>query len=116
MLGVKAMSRKIKSEMTGDFITNYYGRPLRCENESLFVNHYTQSTAVDVACDGFLKLAQDCSAEITPIFLLHDEMIVDVHKDNIEKLKNACKHGLFIPSLNTNFYTTMKVFNARKDH
>lgn len=116
VLGVKAMSRKIKSEMTGDFITNYYGRPLRCENENLFVNHYTQSTAVDVACDGFLNLAQDCSAEITPIFLLHDEMIVDVHKDNIEKLKNACKNGLFIPSLNTNFYTTMKVFNARKDH
>lgn len=116
VLGVKAMSRKIKSEMTGDAITNYYGRPLRCENENLFVNHYTQSTAVDVACDGFLKLAQDNAAEITPVFLLHDEMVVDVHKDNVEKLKNACKDGLFIPSLNTNFYTTIKVFNARKDH
>lgn len=116
VLCVKSMLRKIKTEMPGDFITNHYGRILKCENENVFVNHFTQSTAVDVACDGFLKFAQDNSDYVTPIFLLHDEMVVDVHKDDIEKLKSACKNGLYIPSLGTNFYTTMKVFNGRKNH
>lgn len=115
-LCVRSMLRKIKTEMTGDFITNHYGRLLKCENENVFVNHFTQSTAVDVACDGFLKFAQDNADCVTPVFLLHDEMVVDVHKDNIEKLKTSCKNGLYIPSLGTNFYTTMKVFNGRKDH
>jgi len=116
VLGVKSMLRKIKSEMTGEFIANYYGRPLKCDNENLFVNHYTQSTAVDVACDGFLNFVEKHKDFIAPIFLLHDELVVDVHKNNIEKLKSACENGLYIPSLNTNFYTTMKVFNGRKDH
>jgi len=114
-LCVKSMLKKIKSDVSGDQIANYYGRPLKCDNESLFVNHYTQSTAVDVACDGFLKFVQD-NPYVRPVFLLHDEMVVDIHKDDLEKLTSACKNGLYIPSLKTNFYTTMKVFNGRKDH
>ena len=115
VLCVKSMLKKIKSDMNEGLISNYYGRPLKCDNESLFVNHYTQSTAVDVACDGFLSLIQD-NPYVRPVFLLHDEIVVDVHKDDIEKLTSACKNGLYIPSLDTHFYTTMKVFNGRKDH
>ena len=80
------------------------------------VNHYTQSTAVDVACDGFLRFVQDCEDFVTPVFLLHDELIIDVKKDDMNKVKEYTTQGLYIPSLDARFHTTTKVFNARKDH
>ena len=115
-LGVKKILAKIKDQMQDGVFTNYYGRILKCENESLMVNHYTQSTAVDVACDGFLRFVQDCEDFVTPVFLLHDELIIDVKKDDMNKVKEYTTQGLYIPSLDTRFHTTTKVFNARKDH
>ena len=115
-LGVKKILAKIKDQMQDGVFTNYYGRILKCENESLMVNHYTQSTAVDVACDGFLRFVQDCEDFVTPVFLLHDELIIDVKKDDMNKVKEYTTQGLYIPSLDARFHTTTKVFNARKDH
>ena len=115
-LGVKKILGKIKDQMQDGAFTNYYGRHLKCDNESLMVNHYTQSTAVDVACDGFLRFVQDCEDFVTPVFLLHDEIIIDVKKDDVNKVKEYTTQGLYIPSLDTRFHTTTKVFNARKDH
>ena len=116
VLGVKKILGKIKDQMQDGAFTNYYGRHLKCDNESLMVNHYTQSTAVDVACDGFLRFVQDCEDFVTPVFLLHDEIIIDVKKDDVNKVKEYTTQGLYIPSLDTRFHTTTKVFNARKDH
>jgi len=113
-LGVKDILTRIKQDMQDGFIRNHYGRPLSCENESLYVNHFTQSTAVDVACEGFLNLVKDNSDIIRPIFILHDELVVDVKNSDLEKLKSRIGSGIYIPSLETSFHVTTKVFNARK--
>lgn len=114
ILCVKDILAKIKAEIVEGEFKNHYGRPLRCDNESLYVNHFTQSTAVDVACDGFLNLVEKNSDIIRPIFILHDELIVDVNKADVDKLKKRIGDGIYVPSLNTRFHTTTKVFNARK--
>lgn len=113
-LGVKDILSRIKQEMREGFIQNHYGRPLRCDNESLYVNHFTQSTAVDVACEGFLNLVKDNSDIVRPVFMLHDELVVDVNNSDIDKLKERIGSSLYIPSLATSFHVTTKVFNARK--
>lgn len=113
-LGVNDILTRIKQEMHDGFIRNHYGRTLRCENESLYVNHFTQSTAVDVACEGFLNIVKDNSDIIRPIFILHDELVVDVKNSDLEKLKERIGSGIYIPSLATSFHVTTKVFNARK--
>lgn len=113
-LGVKDILARIKQDMHDGFIRNHFGRPLSCENESLYVNHFTQSTAVDVACEGFLNLVKDNSDIIRPIFILHDELVVDVKNSDLEKLRSRIGSGIYIPSLETSFHVTTKVFNARK--
>lgn len=115
-LGVDRMLSKIKEGIVDGKIQNHFGRPLSCDNESVMLNHYTQSSAVDVACDGFLEFVSSMNEIVDPIFLIHDELVIDVRKDDIEKVTDFCKNGLYIPSLKTHFPVKTKVFNARKDH
>jgi hypothetical protein len=116
VLGVKIIMEKVRSESNRGRIRNHFGRPLSCDNPSLYVNHFTQSTAVDVACDGFLDFIGRCGDTMVPVFIRHDELVIDVHNENVDKVMNLAQEGLFIPSLNTKFHTKVKVFNARKDH
>lgn len=116
VLGVDHMIDKIKDNMTGGKVKNYFGRPLSCDNESLILNHFTQSSAVDVACDGFLEFVTGMRDCVDPVFLIHDELVIDIHKDSLEKVVDFCKNGLYVPSLKMNFPVKTKVFNARKDN
>jgi len=115
-LGVKDILVRIKQEMNKGLIQNHYGRPLSCDNESLYVNHFTQSTAVDVACEGFLDLVRNNIDIIRPVFMLHDELVVDVRNSDLDKLKERIGSSVYIPSLATSFHVTTKVFNARKSN
>lgn len=115
-LGVSAILESIKKDMTGGMIKNHYGRPLKCDNESLYVNHFTQSTAVDVACDGFLNLIQENKDIVRPIFILHDELILDINNSDLDRFHKHLSGGIYIPSLSTTFQVTTKVFNARKSN
>lgn len=116
VLGVDYMLSKIKEGIVEGKIKNHFGRPLSCDNESVMLNHFTQSSAVDVACDGFLEFVSSMSDVVEPIFLIHDELVVDVRKDSLEKVTDFCKNGLYVPILETRFPVKTKVFNARKDH
>lgn len=74
---------------------NAFGRPLTATSAK--ISHYTQSSAVDVACHGFLGLVDliDKSSAV-PIFLIHDAIILDVRSDYVESVKEICKDGLWI--------------------
>lgn len=81
-------------------IYNYYGRPLLVDGveEYKYINYIVQSTAVDVALFGFrniiLKLLETNTIDkIVPIFILHDALILDVHKDYEFILKKLASHG-----------------------
>jgi hypothetical protein len=86
--------RKIKSWFkVEDFITsnfssdkkediiNFYGR--KVFNSESKLNHYLQSTATDCALLSFLNLMNDLPKQVKLIGIIHDSVILDVDKKNI---------------------------------
>ncbi len=100
-------------------IQNFYGRNIFVEqgNEHLLVNYFTQSTGVDVSLVGFNQIIDNIKKQdlsIEPIFVLHDALILDVHKNSIKQLKNIIKDGIIIPGFNNNkFPLELSLFYKR---
>jgi len=94
---------KLKSKLSNQlndigYIKSYWGRPLKeANNEHLLVSHYTQSTAVDVALQGFSHLLDKISEEdldVIPCYVIHDALIVDTSPASYDKLKNLVEDGI----------------------
>lgn len=73
-------------ENNGQFITNIFGRRIRCEETKPYalINYETQSSAVDISLNGFgriIRKIEKIQEYIKPIFILHDALILDIHKD-----------------------------------
>jgi hypothetical protein len=80
------------------YIINFYGRRVKTDTAHTLINHYVQSTAVDVAVLGFLEILQyieeiDKQSEIIPTFILHDALILDVHENCFNLINGLCKLG-----------------------
>ena len=99
--GLEAMRTKLYEQWkeTGfRYITNFYGRRVKTETSHTLVNHYVQSTAVDVAMLGFLNILQyveelEKQEHIAPIFILHDALILDIHENSFSLINGLCKLG-----------------------
>lgn len=81
-------------------IKSFYGRPIFCEDTrpSVLLNYYVQSTAVDVALHGFNKICKRLNEKslisiVTPVFLIHDAMIVDMENDRLALIPKIEKLG-----------------------
>lgn len=100
-------------------IQNFYGRNIFVEqgNEHLLVNYFTQSTGVDVSLMGFNQIIDNIKKEelnIDPVFILHDALILDVHKDSVKQLKNIIQDGIIIPGFKNNrFPLELSLFYKR---
>ena len=82
---------------------NFFGRPIwniEESKENKIVNNYIQSTAVDVALSYFSGLCDKINLDLCkPIFIIHDALILDVHKDYINTCKNIVQTGYTCPKL-----------------
>ena len=81
-------------------IANYYGRPLIIDDPrgNILVSHYIQSTAVDTALLGFHKLMKDLTQlDISPTYVIHDAVVVDVPMNKIKQFKDICSQGVDLP-------------------
>ena len=94
------VKEQIKNYKKSGKIYNFFGRPITPQEgrESLIFNNYIQSTAVDVALNGFGKILDRAPKRVRPIFFIHDAMLVDIHPEDINDFKNACK-SIFIEKL-----------------
>lgn len=98
------------------FRLNYFGRPiwnLLEEKPHTVLNNFIQSTAVDVALEGFSKLISNVDVDACrPIFIIHDAIVFDVHNSYKSKLVNIVKEGYncsklgHFPLTTTNFMET----------
>lgn len=91
---------KMYDENDRRYITNYYGRPVDVTEAKpyMFVNRYIQSTAVEVATLGFSNITRyiesmDLQELIVPVLIIHDELVLDVHKDARKYIPTLCKIG-----------------------
>lgn len=87
-------------------LKNAFGR--RLSDTTSRVSHHVQSSAVDVACSGFLDLlsAVDSSC-VVPIFLVHDAIVLDVKRSYLLELEKICKNGLFVDIVGHHFPVKM---------
>ncbi len=102
---ISPLSRSLSSELedTG-VIKNLYGRPI-FSNSSL-VNHYLQSSGVDVSFDVFREILtkmNDSKEEYFPIYVIHDAIVLDVSERALEKLKEITLEGIWVEKLKCSF-------------
>ena len=101
--GIETLKQKLREEFNannGKYIKNYYGRRISCEDVKPYVllNYYIQSTAVDVAMQGFTNIVRKIHKakfqnHIIPLFILHDGLILDIHEDFFGAIDKLCKIG-----------------------
>lgn len=98
---IDQIDQSLRSEVSRHgFFKNYYGREL-LDSESR-VNHFIQSSSVDVALLGFSGLMRECKAQmlnVIPLFVIHDALIVDVDSESISKFKELVSSGLKVPKI-----------------
>jgi hypothetical protein len=91
---LKELENWIDSKATDGFIYNFFGKPI--PNTELpshkKINYLAQSTAVEVALNGFSILCKKMEKMIReqtclPLFVLHDALIIDTKKNLIDELK-----------------------------
>ena len=104
-LGVLDLERRLGK---GDF-ANAFGR--RLSDTTARISHYVQSSAVDVACDGFMHLVET-HPEIVPCFIIHDALVIDVHNDVLEDIKRACKGGLQVGIIGQHLQVRLRSFGS----
>lgn len=81
-------------------INNFYGKPIWCTDGDQYklLNYYIQSTSVDVAMLGFLKIIKkiiklNLLDKIVPIFLIHDAIVFDIHNEYQGLVEKMCTLG-----------------------
>lgn len=104
-----------------EYRKNYFGRPLKNINElkqNKIINNFIQSSAVDISLMYFNEIANKINNDLAkPIFVIHDALVIDVHKDYVEELKKIVSSGYESKELGrfpidiTNFVTGEKLID-----
>ena len=104
-MGYQELALKIKSEMQEGYFRNYYGRKLK--NSSANINHYLQSTGVDVSMYCFSKInniLKQAGMRFKIIGFIHDAMIIDTDKTSSETIiKNLNEKNISVQGFNNKF-------------
>lgn len=94
VLGLDKVFNRLYAEWTQEngckFTVNFYGRPIACDSDSLLINRFFQSSAVDLAMLGFANIVsylndtipdpeEFAANTLVPLFLLHDMIVFDVN-------------------------------------
>lgn len=89
-------------------IYNLFYRNLFVEenDKRLLINHFIQSSAVDIAVRGFNLFVEQIkdNENIIPLYVIHDELILDVHVDAKNEFLDAAKRSSQINLINNKTY------------
>tara|TARA_B100000212_G_C27325931_1_gene512377 strand:+ start:11 stop:1066 length:1056 start_codon:yes stop_codon:yes gene_type:complete len=100
---IQSILNKASKEYDVGCRSNFYGRPIwniKESKENKIVNNYVQSTAVDVALLYFSELCDKLDLDLCkPIFIIHDALICDVHKDYKNEFVKIVETGFNCPKL-----------------
>lgn len=122
--GIGQLKKKLSENLlktNGKYIQNLYERPVLCDEAKPYalLNYYVQSTAVDVALLGFSAIINRLTEYnlldmISPVFILHDALILDIHEDLeyvIPKLEKLGSTGI-LKFKHTNFFLRAEKLNG----
>lgn len=89
----------------GDFksgkIYNHFGRPinLKKRTSNVAINNFIQSSGVDVSLIGFSELVKKLPSSVKSLAVIHDALVLDVHKDELASVREIVKEGIEISDL-----------------
>ena len=92
---VDALLKRVKGQYARNgHVKNRYGRKVKVDEplNHVLLNSYVQSTGVDVSMLGFTNLVKTFEKKapsVRPLFILHDAMILDVHRDELQRVKDT---------------------------
>lgn len=113
IFNVSAFEKKLQEEFQSShgYIRNAFGRRVIVNEERTLINSFVQSTGVDVSLLGFQKVVNEiknCNLSAKPIFILHDALIIDTPKDEIESLDAIAAKPIEIPKMKIPFFFDVK--------
>jgi hypothetical protein len=82
--------KRVKQQfVTTGYLENRYGRRVLVDEplDHVLINYYAQSTGVDVTMLGFSQVIERLPDRAHPIFLLHDAIGLDVHNDDVARVR-----------------------------
>ena len=107
---ISEISKRINNEIKQlGYYHNFYGRRLKDSNSK--INHFIQSSSVDVSLLGFSRLMNDCQSQglnVIPVFVIHDALIVDVDSFSLNHLRRIVDEGIKIPKIKFSFPAKIK--------
>ena len=70
------------------YIQNIFGRKMtpRTDKKHVLYNNIIQSSAVDAALLGFRSLLSSITGDFTPLFIIHDAIILDLSKESLKSV------------------------------
>jgi len=108
--GVSHIEKMINDQFADEgHVKNTHGRKIFTDPPSL--NHFIQSSAVDVSFDIFdalLGKIREKDIDAVPVFLIHDAIGIDIRRGQLEMLIEACNEGLFSRTIGINFPVRIK--------
>ena len=114
--GANIIREELSKQAKSGFIQNYYGRNIKVRNDSEHVlyNNLIQSTAVDVALQGFSRMIttiNEHGKRMKPVFILHDALLIDCPPDEVKFLDKLCEVGSTADNLDAHFYVKKELVN-----
>ena len=102
---IDGLNKMLESEIVEKgFITNLYGRRIN-SGESL-VNHFLQSTGVDVSLSVFrscLSALDESCEEYVPLYVIHDAIVLDVSESCLTALREICANSFQVDNIECKF-------------
>ena len=104
---IKEVEEELKSQFQNtDTIYNLYGRPIHSDKSIL--NKWIQSSAVDFCSLAFLNFVEEFNLNVC--YLVHDDMVIDISKEEYEKIKNITE--LYEPDAKLSLPVEITILNA----
>jgi len=92
------------------YIENLYGRPIKLSDA--VVNHFLQSSGVDVSFNVFSKMMKKLSKlgiEFIPIYIIHDAIVLDIPSESYDKVMDAIRYGFVVDKLDCTFPVKLEI-------
>jgi len=108
---ISQLNSKLEAEiMNRGHIENLYGKPIK-GSESL-INHFLQSSGVDVSFNVFSQILsdlRDSDINFTPIYVIHDALVVDIEGRHHSKVKKLTSNGYKVKNLDCIFPVKVEI-------
>ena len=106
---------RLKSSLEKEFellghIKNLYKRPIMSRDS--VVNHYLQSSGVDVSFNVFSQILESLSLlkiDFVPVYVIHDAIVLDIRSQDYDKIIELTKQGYKVDNLDCIFPVKVEV-------